>query len=333
MKYFLVKADLFHSNSLSRLENLLPRYNTDKIILCCANERYTVEQLDSAIHIVKKFDFKHLILLLDECLEEYNLQFDGVTIDYIPYCELKTYNRTFNAGHPHNTYYAYETKKALFLVGKPNRKNRIRLLYNFYKLHLMNKLVWSFHNHDFDLQPFLPSGLTDNEINKFISDTIRVADEIIFRGNGSMFYDGFPYDIKLYTNSALSIVSETECDDGHMTHRYTEKIYRAIVNNHPFVVAGDVNYLQGLRKKGYKTFDNYLLLDYDTILDVEERLERITLNVENFLNSLDDKTFIQSIQQDVNHNFCLLKKRMKKVNDLFYEKYELSSNLCTNFGL
>jgi len=54
----------------------------------------------------------------------------------------------------------------------------------------------------------------------------------------------------------------------------TEKTFKCILNMQPFIIIGNPGSLSLLEELGYKTFDEYIYEDYDSVVDNEKRLHR-----------------------------------------------------------
>ena len=84
------------------------------------------------------------------------------------------------------------------------------------------------------------------------------------------------YRLSLFDQSAeslLYVVTETVAD-GCRQH-LTEKIFKPICLNMPFVVVGTAGSLDYLRRYGFKTFDHIWDESYDNELDAVQRIEKI----------------------------------------------------------
>ena len=211
----------------------------------------------------------------------------------------------------------------LFLTGKPDKVNRIRLLYKFYQQQLLTCGTWSlFHNDHYKEQcKKLLSELTNKEYNEFVNRHICNPDSIaiINKPNGSLHYGGTPFDTGLYQNCAFQVVSETLfVNELNLPIWITEKTWLAILNHRPFIVAGDSGILKKLKQLGFRTFDQYLSIgDYDSINDNEKRLDAIVKNTKDWLVNISN--YSDQIQQDVNYNFHqfqhLVEQNQKKITE------------------
>jgi hypothetical protein len=121
-----------------------------------------------------------------------------------------------------------------------------------------------------------------------------------FIENKSHLTIGFPYDVTLFEKTCLNLTSESLWG-GDKKVFLTEKIWKAIVNNQPFIIAGQPNTLSYLENLGFRTFRNYLKHpDYDNESDHLEKLNKIVDNVEYFLEN--KHTYENNIRQDVEFN-------------------------------
>jgi uncharacterized protein YPO0396 len=85
---------------------------------------------------------------------------------------------------------------------------------------------------------------------------------------------------------------------------FSEKIYKCLALNHPFVLVSTCGSLRELKKRGYKTFAPYINESYDDIVDDDERLDAIVSEI-NRLCSMTEQELVQfthDIKEIVEHN-------------------------------
>tara|TARA_B100001094_G_scaffold156699_1_gene151700 strand:- start:1015 stop:1947 length:933 start_codon:yes stop_codon:yes gene_type:complete len=146
----------------------------------------------------------------------------------------------------------------LFLGGKPEKANRKPLLdLLLSNPTIKNKLTWSMF------------GVNESP------DKIE---------RDSNHYLGYPYDPMLYKMTNISIIAETHYSDNQEFHP-TEKIYRAIANMHPFIVASTPYFLTKLHQKGYKTFNTLFDEFYDMEKNHSKRLLTLVSAIKQICNS------------------------------------------------
>jgi len=172
--------------------------------------------------------------------------------------------------------------------------------------------------------------LTDIEYDKFIKDHIISPDIVIDHKNidkNALIHFGrtTPKDIP---HVLLEVVSEGSFESSKPSVIHiSEKIWKPIMNNTPFIVAGDTGYLNKLEQRGYKTFKKYLKYpQYNDIADLESKMNMIVQNIKYWF---DDKTYIKfetEIRNDIQHNFEQYNKDVQKNLDIL-------NNLNNKFGL
>lgn len=193
----------------------------------------------------------------------------------------------------------------LFLTGKPDKEHRIGLLYKLHSQNLMSKC-----DHSFFMSPgmyenskkLLPE-LTAQEFADFVQRYQRNLDNIEpDMQETSMHYGGIPYDPKIYSTSRFRLVSETSM--WLNTPFITEKTYLTIVNNNPFVIAGDYMSCDYLRTYGFETFDKLFdIPSYDLVRPHEQRLSSVVEHVKQWLAGNFNKTEIADMVEHNQHQF------------------------------
>jgi UDPglucose 6-dehydrogenase len=99
--------------------------------------------------------------------------------------------------------------------------------------------------------------------------------------------DLIPDDLQYFSNSYFSVVTETvfyPSEDNNSTIFLTEKIFKPIICNHPFIVLGRPGTLKKLKEFGYKTFHPYIDERYDDIQDDKERMLAVANEIERLSN-------------------------------------------------
>ena len=125
-----------------------------------------------------------------------------------------------------------------------------------------------------------------------------------------------------YIDTVCSIVSETNDNDYEVF--MTEKIWKAIMAKHVFVVHGNYLYLQKLREMGFKTFGQYIDESYDLERDPDKRIEKI-VNLCDQLKKINwQDVYLQSkaLRQqnyDTLFNEKALSKEINRTINLFLE--------------
>ena len=141
-------------------------------------------------------------------------------------------------------------------------------------------------------------------------------------------YGGIPYDPGLYANTLFSVVSECHCNTiDDRPPWLTEKTYIPILNNVPFIIAGDNGSLSSLKGLGFRTFEQYLPFpNYDSISDKSRKIDAVLENTQFWITNMKDTT---SIAEDIAHNHLRLLElyaRNKQTLMAMCDKHNLDKN-------
>lgn len=120
-----------------------------------------------------------------------------------------------------------------------------------------------------------------------------------------------PYD--LYHRCQMEIVCETNSTVSEVFYP-TEKIYKPLCGEMPFVVLSSKGFLKGLRQKGFRTFGEIFDESYDDIEDLSDRVNAIG----KLVKSIKHKDLKSSCRHITRHN----RKR-------FYEMYSMAHVIYT----
>lgn len=235
-----------------------------------------------------------------------------------------TYSKTipFNF-NLHTTYNSYKNRptqnwnslatKFLFLGGVPNRLNRIGLLNKFRKADMMDCAEWTFFKPWTEEQEDWCRSYT-SDYDQLLT-LCRSIDPVY---EASKHYGTAPsanewtkdtawIDPTIFNSTVLSIVSEGVNADDISSKYLTEKTYRVFVQRHPFLHASNPEMFDYIKELGFKTFENYMLIqDYAYLPNEEDRLNAIVLNTKYFLENCN--LYKDNIEQDIQHNYNLFFK-------------------------
>ncbi len=270
---------------------------------------YITRRLREGIALVRsKFATADIVVVLNSWYRSLDLSIAGVqSITYIDFFLMQVYNRTFGLTQlDHAQQWHRDRSRFLFLTGKPNKMNRVRLLYLLQQAGLCNRMTWSFFMPPSQLtacHAWLPE-LSRAEYENFVADMSSNPDHVqAFGCDASMHYSGIPFDANIYSDSLFQLISETYFDNGIEQNAWiTEKTWLAVLNHRPFIMAGEPGTLAKLNRMGFRTFERYLARpDYDRIEDPASRLLAIVENVESWLD--DPILHADEISRDVDHNY------------------------------
>ena len=207
--------------------------------------------------------------------------------------------------------YDEDAKKFLCLNRWP-KQHRFYFMSQMNKHNLLDQFNWSFLKRiesyeDFEYDVAFPFNWTDDH-EEFGKLTPQLYD------GGSIKLSGLYWDFPNHKKESLMyIVTESE-----FTHTpikdVSEKTWRPIAMQMPFIMIGQTYSLRRLRDIGYRTFHSIWDESYDEIRNSDERMSTIVdLVVE--LNSREDfRDMIDSCREIVKHNYKLLKLRRSEDN-------------------
>lgn len=236
---------------------------------------------------------------------------------YLDYWAYSVYKET-KIKHTYSTTYRWpqDSRKFLFLIGKPDKPHRLRLLWKFFQQSLDQHAVYALH-----LPENLPilyskchnilADLTQLEFDNFIKTCRRDLDDIDYIVNDLSFQSidlhHMKYNVKLYTDTAFSVISESDFFGSKVKPHITEKTFKAIVNHHPFIVAGDTGTLDILHRYGLVTYEQFLPIpNYNQLEEIEEKLDAIVTNVKHWQQHIYD--YRDEIDEITSYNKWVLKK-------------------------
>jgi hypothetical protein len=301
-------------------------------------ENYT-GQFDRLEHLVHRTRLLNpaikIVLLADRWYQPDKEKFLKIGIDemlVIDFFALATALRRDKFEQPFNEQWSKDREKFLFLTGKPDKPNRIRLLWKFDRAGLLDQAIWSlFVPPDVlaSCQPLLPE-ISTLQLQEFVQKNSRspdLTDDIPGLLSGSLHYCGFPFDVRMYEQSLFHVVSETLFDNQRPW--ITEKTWLALVNHLPFIMAGNTNTLLYLRQiYDLRTFENYLPRpDYDKIMQSDARLDAIVENSKYWLDHIADR--FQEITEDIKHNHrraMVIMQENQIMIESFLEQHDLSAS-------
>lgn len=129
-------------------------------------------------------------------------------------------------------------------------------------------------------------------------------------------HDGGQYIIKIndvtMLKSWMSIISEASCSDHEHNCFISEKTFKPIACQHPFIILGSKGVLKNLQSLGYKTFSPYINESYDD-LSTFERMEAIVEEMKKFqnMNAVQWLDFYSNVEGILKYNFRHFSNRAK----------------------
>jgi hypothetical protein len=260
--------------------------------------------------ILKSFDIEYTIILDGD--NESHSVISG--IDHIVYSDFMVMscyaNSILSPDQDISESWNNDKLKGLWMVGRAERPHRAPLMSKLWESKLLDTIDWSFYiyesNRDYIRKTFLIH-YDDKTFDRFVSDTARTLDFTV--PINDLSFTGFPFDVTLYKNTSFSIITESDFginDANGMVWipKLTEKTYRTIINRHPFICAWYPGMLDKIKNKGYRTFEEYTVdPNYNTIPDLNLRLDAVVKNIQCFQSYLNDPNNVDKVRDDIEHNY------------------------------
>jgi hypothetical protein len=183
----------------------------------------------------------------------------------------------------------------LYLNKKP-RAHRVYLYNKMLIAKALNKSLYTYRN-DCHVSPSIGVG----RINKVLPPEYEVpehCDNYPQHGLDQTIY------ARPYNHTNISIITETMANDPHKSpcpYFFTEKIWKPIICQQPFIVYGQRGYLKCLHEIGFKTFSSVWDESYDDEPDSDKRGNKIA-NLARSLMGMDSEKLYRETEHIRSHN-------------------------------
>lgn len=215
-----------------------------------------------------------------------NLPQQGINCINLNYFEVDCYINCINTTQ--RNFNSKKEKLFLSLNTKPEKINRLNMALFLYENELLDKGYFSLkkmNNYDTNIYN---QNIFD-ELRNTYTNFVKVWDNYLINQdedkitndiNSNGTFSGYPYPIDLYDKTYISIISETHFSFDRAVF-LTEKTYRTIFYEHPFIMLGPPKSLKELKLLGYVTFSPIINEDYDNEENDYIRLNNALINLKN----------------------------------------------------
>jgi hypothetical protein len=116
-----------------------------------------------------------------------------------------------------------------------------------------------------------------------------------------------------YNSTAFSIVAETTMWRNDPLF-ITEKTFKPIAFQHPFIIFGQPGVLQYLQKQGFETFENIFDESYDVLTEIDVRITHIADQINNYSHKNYDLVTFEKLRhnKELFFNTQLIKDKIRK---------------------
>jgi hypothetical protein len=107
-----------------------------------------------------------------------------------------------------------------------------------------------------------------------------------------------------FDQCCVSIVAESlEKTPVNRVPFITEKTWKPVAMQHPFMIVGEPGTLQHLHSLGFETFENLWSEDYDTTQSTSQRIDQVVENLAQYNITPLDQLTLQKLEHNRNHLF------------------------------
>jgi hypothetical protein len=267
---------------------------------------------------------------------------DQITVKFADYWALDTVQTNQNLYEKYSSSVTGSTRPYYYTtLNNKGRWHRIKLLQHLHQHQLLQKGICSFvfdqktldsmRKTDPELAEMLPMSL-ENTLDHYSKQTVQVdyLDMPVLELDGYMsaltqsYYDIITETItgKCYNNRVFDSFFS---DHFWRNMYYTEKTWRSIFYQRPFLLMGNQHQLQMLRDLGFKTFDFLFDESYDNIADADSRLSAMLAENRRVINAHSLSDLHQICNSDtakhvLTHNRAQMFKFIEKYSYNFKSK-------------
>jgi hypothetical protein len=199
-----------------------------------------------------------------------------------------------------------------------NKRIRLQRVWFYNYLHqagLINKGLVSMNS--FDKHGYIFEG---QEISKERIDEILVGlPLLVHEKSNDEFDDNFyirRFNNQISLDTFMTVISEAHCGDSDETMFLSEKTFKVIACNNPFIIMGNKDSMEMMRKIGYKTFDGFIDEGYDH-LPTHERLQYIIESIKKVDNIQDKLKWFSSMEESIKYNQSVLVGKLFKLPEAY----------------
>lgn len=211
--------------------------------------------------------------------------------------------------------------KTFACLNKRIRAHRIWFYKYLYESNLLDKGLVSMNQFDMYWRNWEGDDVgkdTWEKISKILP--LRVYGKPNDELDDSFYINRFNDQISLDT--FMTVISEAHCGDSNQTMFISEKTFKVIACNHPFMIMGNKNSISKLKELGYKTFDGFIDEGYDN-LPTHERLKYIIESIKK-VDAIENKLeWFKSMENIIKHNYNNLVSKLFRKPEAFikFENY------------
>ena len=232
-------------------------------------------------------------------------QYKDINFYFIDCFAVSSYNTCLINGHPISKISVGDRPNRLnILIGSIKKMPRPWVIESLYNAGLLKQSLLSLLSNEEEISEIFKE---NQDLIDLLKNNIGPIDGVncFSNNNGGSTSNGWSGNCFVYDNSSISFVVETWVNSSVFL---TEKIYRSIINKHPFVVLGSSGTLKFLKDNGFQTFSEIIDESYDSV-EIEEnwlnkKINKTSESAGDFLKKIPENS--AKIQEIVDHNYKTL---------------------------
>ena len=355
-KYFYIEFmldDAFHVFPLDTImpQDLFDQLKCGEITLVVANSGHGYNQIMGGVYldIIYKYNinplnviirtesadmYEELVLITEhfnfpKCRLQWVRQFEYAASSFTKSCiipktlEIKNYDKKFLS---YNGLYRQHRGAIIILLKCLDVLDKGIISFNpkndfnedSFEQQCINNILYAFRNNP-EIVNLIENNKTDlRKLYKIELDDVTGIDTANYYDSHNVYYENTYFSLVTETSFPLRPFSEMYnafTDTGRIL---SEKIFKPIVNKHPFIVVSNYQTLNLLKSLGYKSFSPYIDESYDDIKDDMLRLVAIAKEVKRLceLEGDDLNNFLNYCREVCEYNFNLLSNKNHFVTQL-----------------
>jgi hypothetical protein len=207
--------------------------------------------------------------------------------------------------------------KTYACLNKRIRPHRVWFYYYLYNSGLLNDGLVSMNEFDKHWYNWEGKFFEDGQLDECSSILpLLVYDTPNNTLDDNIYINRFPEQV--VKDTFFTVVSEAHCGDYDQTMFLSEKTFKVIGCRHPFLIMGNKDSMNMMRKIGYKTFDGFIDEGFDT-LPTHERLNYIIDSIRKVTMIKDKVEWYKSMENVIEYNYNTLIGKLFKYPDAYVE--------------
>jgi hypothetical protein len=209
-------------------------------------------------------------------------------------------------------------------LNKKQREHRVWFYVQLYLKDLLNKGLVSMNQIESGKMHFMGTEITEYKMEQIR----KTLPSLIYNTPNELLDENFyvkRIHSQVFLDTWLSVVSETHFDDGQGTIFISEKTFKPIACSHPFIILGNGNSLEEIKKMGYETFSKWIDESYDTQLH-EDRIDTIIQTLKDIDKISNKLSWFKDMEETLKYNLNILEYNAVHLKPNIYNEIEIIYN-------